>query len=158
MLKSRTKIRRKQTNEKKEPKQAEKKQTIAKRALQHTPPSKRLEKMYGKGIIAIRPKVNKEQIIKVYDAIENVLKGAGVPMHYYSIGKLVDDCICFEFSNGKWIVYEGLHGNKIHKVSFDSAFAAGCRLFESVVFGNDKISRMKEELHNNLGTQFKIDE
>ena len=88
----------------------------------------------------------------VYDAASTVLQNNDVPSHYYSIGEPMDEGVCLEYKDddGKWIVYEGDRGQKIHVRSFDSAFEAGYDLFESLVIGDDKLSSMRTQFRTRL--------
>ncbi len=64
----------------------------------------------------------------------------------------MDEGVCLEYKDddGKWIVYEGDRGQKIHVRSFDSAFEAGYDLFESLVIGDDKLSSMRTQFRTRL--------
>ena len=90
------------------------------------------------------------QVKMSYAALRKVLKEFDVPELYYSIGSQVDDSVCIEYINGKWIVYEGTRGHKINVRSFPTVYEAGCELFESVVIGEKKLRQMRRRLKRRL--------
>ena len=100
----------------------------------------------------------KKQIDEIYIAIEQVLMYFGTPDYYYSIGEPVDDCACLEYFDNKWIVYEMSRGNKINDKSFDSAFEAGCELFDLVAINNETLAMMKERLEFILSFVSRVDD
>ena len=93
-----------------------------------------------------RQRLKHKQISECYKALERVLKYYNVPDFYYSIGKPVDDCVCIQYKDGIWIVFEGCRGQRIHSRSFNNFYEAGCSLIESVVIGNVIVDKMKKLL------------
>ena len=83
-----------------------------------------------------------------YAAAEKILQKNGVPHHYYSLGKYAETRACLEYKNGKWLVYEGSRGHKIHMASFDNDLEAFCELFERVTVGKEKLDAMRLEMRD----------
>lgn len=79
-----------------------------------------------------------------YSAIKSVLEQFEIPEYYYSIGEPAIECVCLEYKDGRWVVYENIHGENIHVRYFDDAYEAGCSLFGSVALGETKANLMKE--------------
>lgn len=69
--------------------------------------------------------------------IKIILDEYNVPEYYYSIGKQVDDCVCLENIDNKWIVYDSYRGQKLHIQSFNTIEEAFPELFDSVVIKNN---------------------
>lgn len=91
-----------------------------------------------------------EMAQEIYTLLNLILEKNHIPAYYYSLGKLIDDCVCIEYIDGSWAVYEGSRGQKINLRLFCSAYEAGCDLFDSIVLGEEKLNTMKDELQSSL--------
>lgn len=69
--------------------------------------------------------------------IKIILEEYNIPEYYYSIGEQADDCVCLEYIDNKWVVYDGYRGQKIHERAFDNIEDAFPELFDSLVIKND---------------------
>ena len=73
-----------------------------------------------------------------------------VPKYYYSLGESTDDCVCLEYKNGKWIVYDGSRGQQLNARFFNTPSKAASELFESVAIGDAKLEKMRDSLHEEI--------
>lgn len=102
--------------------------------------------------------LSQKQVKEVYDIIVKILNDYRVPIYYYSIGKCIDDCVCFEYKREKWIVYEGYRGHKSQIRTYDSPYSAGCELLGSLVADEDTFSEIKANYKRELASVVNLDD